>query len=508
MKLSRFGMLVALVAALAAAGFTGHLGRVVGLARTAMFPKDGAMLAYFPRSTTLVGQANLVLADLPKRKDAAEVIDRFRRDIEEATGIRAALEIDAVAGAENLLVIRGRFHWNRMKPALERRGWTPTQMDGRPAAEGPAGQFLAIDGSYLVVGDRASVSEALERRSRGEGLDDSSPIVQAFDELGWRHTVIAGAQSQEAARLLGSEAELSVADAVLTGAIDIRRPQWGLRLFAVAPSAGAADALERDLERMRDDMAGEQCAREDKTSRELCKSLEAAGVSREGERAVRGAMDVSEGVVLDLLVGIPAKLLLFGAPAAQAPGPGEQGVQVRKASILAPFDVNLRPALWTCGLLVPVLLTIRRRERPGYFNVLFRPSFLVSAAVASVGLFVLRPLSGHLPQALAALGLPIAEWNRAFDPAALANPLLAGPAVPVVLAFLGFGVPRLRLAVAGIAAGQAGYLASAVASGGIAMTMMPAIVVIPWLIASAIVCLFIGRAMIPAAGASSGVSAR
>jgi serine protease len=161
------------------------------------------------------------------------------------------------------------------------------------------------------------------------------------------------------------------------------------------------------------------------------------------------------------------------------------------------------PSLWwALVLLAVVLLTLGRRERPGYFNLLFKPSFVVPLVLATVGVFFARSwfggASGVGGDVVNAVSLPIPDWQRIiFGRGKLANPLFYSAAIPVVLSFFAIKFRGLRPAIGGLALGFAGFLGYAAWAKAPGLAWMPfTFLAMPWLVMNTIICVFIARAML------------
>ncbi|WP_309894991.1 S8 family serine peptidase [Archangium sp.] len=157
---------------------------------------------------------------------------------------------------------------------------------------------------------------------------------------------------------------------------------------------------------------------------------------------------------------------------------------------------------WALAFLALVLLTMRGRERPGYFNILFRPSFLIPLVLATVGVFFARSwfggASGVAGDVVEAAYLPLPDWQRIiFGRGKMANPLFYSSLIPLLLSFLAIKFQGLRPAIGGLALGFAGFLTYAAWSKAPALAWMPfTFLAVPWLVVNTFICLIIARAML------------
>ncbi|MFZ5446942.1 MAG: S8 family peptidase [Myxococcota bacterium] len=161
-------------------------------------------------------------------------------------------------------------------------------------------------------------------------------------------------------------------------------------------------------------------------------------------------------------------------------------------------ETNWKAFGWSAALLAFVLLTLGRKERPGYLNVLASPGFLVPLALTTVGVFFVQRFAE--PNAITtAITLPLPDWlNRIiFGRGSLANPLVYSAAVPVIASLFAIKWKGLRPVVGGLAIGFSGILAYSVWANAPALAWLPfTFLAIPWLAGNALVCLFVARAML------------
>jgi serine protease len=153
-------------------------------------------------------------------------------------------------------------------------------------------------------------------------------------------------------------------------------------------------------------------------------------------------------------------------------------------------------------MLAAVLLSIGRRVRPGYLNVLFAPRFAIPLFLATIGAFFLRWVLGRFgasaDQVLQVAAIPIPDWQRIiFGRGALAHPLFYSALIPFVGAVIGVAARGLRPVFAGLAIGFAAFLAYAAWAKAPALAYLPFVFLArPWLVANALVCLFVARALL------------
>jgi serine protease len=154
------------------------------------------------------------------------------------------------------------------------------------------------------------------------------------------------------------------------------------------------------------------------------------------------------------------------------------------------------------GMLAVVLVSLGKRMRPGYLNVLFNPRFLLPLILSTVGFFFSRfaadAFSGPASDVLDATAIPIPDLDRIiFGRGKLANPLFYSALIPVVASFFAVRWKGLRPVVGGLAIGFAGFLGYAMWAHAPALAWMPfKFLAMPWLAINCFICLFVARAML------------
>ncbi|MEW6430754.1 MAG: S8 family peptidase [Myxococcota bacterium] len=153
---------------------------------------------------------------------------------------------------------------------------------------------------------------------------------------------------------------------------------------------------------------------------------------------------------------------------------------------------------WAAALLAFVLLTLARKERPGYLNVLAKPGFFVPLLLTTVGVFAVQWVAAP-SDFTTSITLPLPDWlNKIiFGRGALANPLVYSAAVPIAASLFAIKWKGIRQAVGGLSIGFSAILAYSAWAHAPALAWLPfTFLAIPWLLGNALVCLFIARAML------------
>lgn len=159
------------------------------------------------------------------------------------------------------------------------------------------------------------------------------------------------------------------------------------------------------------------------------------------------------------------------------------------------------PLYWALALLAFILLTLRGGARPGFLNVLFKPTFFIPLLLSTVGAFFLRngfgSTDGVAGDVVQVASWPIPDWERIIFGRKAVNPLFYSALIPLLLSLPSIKWRGLRAATGGLALGFAGFLAYAAWSGAPALAWMPfTFLAKPWLGFNTVLCLVIARAML------------
>ncbi len=517
-KLLVFVVLLALGAG--AAYHFGYLDRL-GLGRLGsarLIPKDPALLGYFGADSRELLLVQATELDFPVSEESKRQFEQDWKDFYTKTGIHLSRDVDAVAVADGLGVVRGRFDWGKLSGYLQTEGYTITELAGVPAAVKSQAPDLALDGHYLLVGPRGTLERAMARKRQGQGLNDGSPLVKALDELGWKHALVGGMVSGSR---LASEGGPQLKMQSLLAAIDSAPDAFELRAIAATGSKEEGEALLTTLEVMRKAILLEATVNPLSETRPLRESIEKATLEVDAQGRVRGTIRIpttvagtasanlsptqlataSRTLAMESEVDSPPATGTPSAPPAQ-PTQGASGAVTPAA---APVTPDWKPPVLGLFLLVIALVTKSAKDRPGLFNVLLHPLFLLPFLVSTLGVFVFR-WTGYAGGAYDLLALPMPEWHR-FLSFEVAQPVGLSAAVPMLFAIISGPVPLLRRFAAGLGVGFSAFLAvKALAGTGVAL--IPAAYTLYWYVGNAVAALLMARLTLPSRHSPRGGAAR
>jgi serine protease len=160
--------------------------------------------------------------------------------------------------------------------------------------------------------------------------------------------------------------------------------------------------------------------------------------------------------------------------------------------------IDWKPFAFGAAMLAFVLLTLGKKERPGYLNVLVSPGFAIPLVLTTMGVFFVRWIA-PANELSTAITLPLPDWlNKIiFGRGTLANPLVYSAILPTVLALIAIKMKGLRHAVGGLALGFSSILAYTAWAKAPGLSWLPfTFLAIPWLAGNALICLFVARAML------------
>lgn len=502
-KLLVFVVLLAVGAG--AAYHFGYLERLMDLAPHSRFiARDSALRAYFRPDTRewMLVQATELAFPL-----AGEDREKFEKEVEDfhaKTGIHVVKDVDAAAMSLELGVMRGRFDWSRLSAYLQSQGYTLTEFEGAPAAVKSKAMSLALDGRYLLVGSGKALKQALVRKRQGQGMDEDSPLVKALEGLGWKHGMVGGVIAGSPLASLPNAMGLQ-ANALLT-TFDVTEEHFEVRGVASTGSERQGELLRAALEALRQVTLVGMALDESPEAHLAREALQQATLEADAEGTVRGTLrtphavwgqasaNLSRYTLPNNFPGVDPASEPEEAVAAQQPTPPPAKPATASSVTASPVTVDWKPPVLGIFLLALVLLTMGAQARPGLFNVLFHPLFLLPFLVTTMGIFVFR-WTGHAGGAFDVLALPMPEWHR-FVSFPEARTVAMSAAVPLLFSLLSGPLPWLRRFAAGLGVGFSACLAVA-AIDHPALALIPPAQVLPWYLGNALVALVLARLVLP-----------
>ena len=223
------------------------------------FPRDVALLAYFPDSAPFVAVVDPHLTD--KASVGAEArarLERMRADVLEASGIDLVRDVDKIVVGQDLVVVRARYDAKELGDVLTARKYTLGEHAGLAYFVRPGDDALALAGDGLLVyGSEGAIKKAADANASGKTLLADASFVAALDEAGWRHALLARAVVDDRPVSLREAILSSGSLKALTFSVDTRGGVLDLTLSLEAPTQGAAEELQRMLEAARKKLADE-----------------------------------------------------------------------------------------------------------------------------------------------------------------------------------------------------------------------------------------------------------
>lgn len=141
------------------------------------------------------------------------------------------------------------------------------------------------------------------------------------------------------------------------------------------------------------------------------------------------------------------------------------------------------------ALALAVAVPLRKRARVG-------AGFVAGAVIGASGLFFLPMIAPAVSSwpVIETLTRGLPSWDLALlGPGGHGNPLFFSALIPLLLMALGFGIKRLRGALAGLALGCAAHLLYFAAAGTLDIALIPSALESVWLVANAAIAACVAR---------------
>ena len=207
--------------------------------KSALFPGEEGLLAYVPEDSggvLLLDPHQVEPSALGSEKGAArEWLTRTRDDLKKATGVDLFFDVDKLAIAPAVAVVRGRFDRGDLEKRLGEMGYKPAEHKGQ-ALLVRAGEdaVCIVDGSLLLYGSAESIGAALDAKASGKSLEKKEGVVERLKAIGFDHPVLF--------TMSLTDARPSVRD-ILTGSTGPRAITVGLRTVNGLDVDGAVESM-------------------------------------------------------------------------------------------------------------------------------------------------------------------------------------------------------------------------------------------------------------------------
>lgn len=233
----------------------GWAGLAWAMFKSSVMPGDEGLLAYVPED-----QAGVVIVDPHQIEPKAlggesgavrQWLTRTRDDMKKATGVDLFFDVDKIAVAPSVAVVRGRFDKGGLERRLGEMSYKPAEHEGTQyLVRAGEDAVCVVDGSLLLYGDDSTVKAALSAKKSGKSLENKEGVVDRLKAVGFNHPVLLTIS-------LG-DAKPSVRE-ILTGSTGPKAVTIGLNTLSgldvdaavESQSAGSAEELRKLLDEKR-----------------------------------------------------------------------------------------------------------------------------------------------------------------------------------------------------------------------------------------------------------------
>jgi hypothetical protein len=271
-SLIKWGLLLAVALAGFAAFKTGWVGFGWAQVKAAVWPRDESLLAWMPPTTEAVAivdphQLSLKALAADHSVLGPELV-RVRGDVLKATGVDLAFDVDKLALAPNLAVLRGRFDGDALESKLAEYRYVKADHSGRTYLVRAGEDAVMVEGEYLVYGDESAIKAAIDAQT-GASLAKNDSFTGRLARMGWNYpllTTVALADDRPSLRSL-----IAGATGPRAVTVGVRSAQGiDVRALVETGTAAAAGELAKLLEERR---AGAAAAVESQAGPELAALL-------------------------------------------------------------------------------------------------------------------------------------------------------------------------------------------------------------------------------------------
>jgi hypothetical protein len=246
------GVLIAAVFVAVKLGFVGY-GWAHLMAK--VLPRDTSLLRWFPGDTPavlIVDPHQIELGALGSEQSVLRTgLDRMRADIDKATDIDIAFDVDKLAITSSLVAARGRFDFEGLTTRLGALSYEQRQHAGKTYLARAGEDAITVIDGVLLYGDEAAIKAGIDASGSDASLADNDKVTDRLSEMGWDHPVLVGMQFSDKPSIRSMISGSNGPRAITVGI----RTVAGLDAVAhvEAASPGAAEELGKLLGERRDD---------------------------------------------------------------------------------------------------------------------------------------------------------------------------------------------------------------------------------------------------------------
>jgi len=189
------GVLIAAVFLAVKLGFVGY-GWAHLMAK--VFPRDESLLRWFPGDTAavlIVDPHQIELGTLGSEQSVLRTgLERMRADIDKATDIDIARDVDKLAITSTLVAARGRFDFEGLTARLGALSYEQREHAGKMYLARTGEDAITVIDGVLLYGDEAAIKTGIDASGSDASLADNDKVTDRLSEMGWDHAVLVGMQ--------------------------------------------------------------------------------------------------------------------------------------------------------------------------------------------------------------------------------------------------------------------------------------------------------------------------
>ncbi len=173
---------------------TGWMGFGMAALRSAVFPRDEALLEWVPpdaQAVVIVDPHRIRPGGLGSAQGfVRENLDRVRANIKKATGVDLGFDVDKLVLTPTLVVLRGRFDENKITDRLAEYKYARSEYKGQRYLVRTGEDALLISSDAIIVyGQEAAIKASIDANA-GVSLARNESVTARLSEIGWDEPVL------------------------------------------------------------------------------------------------------------------------------------------------------------------------------------------------------------------------------------------------------------------------------------------------------------------------------